>query len=542
MNHRHDISALTTSLVLLTMLCALPATAAQPDNRADANNFVAPRLIVGITVDQLRSDYLNALKNKLSQGGFRRLMQEGVVYDNVTFDLDNPDATATMATLATGSYPYHHGIPAQLIFDLQTLQRHSVFQDRDYAGTETAGNWSPRALLSSTLGDELKLASQLRSKVYSIAPNPEQALIGAGHAANSAVWFDEKTGHWASTTFYHEFPVSAVRQNMMSDEVLFYSNLNKYVWTATGNSSGADAIAPYLQTPQAFNHKFSERGKVNYAWIKTSPIINEAISKMAQQYILNSHMGLAGSTDMLQLTFYAGTYQHENLETYPAELQDIYLQLDRTLEHLLQYIDKAVGLQNTFIYLMGTGATDSNVSDVPGISTGEFNANRCTALLNSHLISLYGQGQWVDGFNDGQIYLNHKTIEQRGLQLDDVARKSAELVSLFSGIEEVYTQQQLLHQDYSQRITRIRNGYDKRTGGDLVIILQPGWKLRLSDRIQPQSQVRHDIYPGPAILFAPAFFTPERITAPVDATAIAPTVAKAIRIRAPSACRTLPIR
>lgn len=542
MNPRHDISALTTSLVLLTMLCALPATAAQPDNHDDAANFVAPRLIVGITIDQLRSDYLNALKDKMTQGGFRRLMQEGVVYDNVTFDLDNPDAIAAMATLATGSYPYHHGIPAQLVFDPQTLQRHSVFQDREYTGTETAGNWSPRALLSSTLGDELKLASQLRSKVYSIAPNPEQALIGAGHAANSAVWFDEKTGHWASTNFYHEFPASAVRQNQQPNEVLFGDNLSKYVWNAPISNNGADAIAPYLQTSPAFSHKFTERGKVNYSWVKTSPIVNEAISKMAQQYIQDSRMGLAGSTDMLQLTFYAGTYQHEILETFPAELQDIYLQLDRTLEQLLQYIDKTIGLQNTFIYLMGTGATDKNVSDVPGISTGEFNANRCTALLNSHLISLFGQGQWVDGFNDGQIYLNHKTIEQRGLQLEDVAHKSAELVSLFSGIEEVYTQQQLLHQDYSQRITRIRNGYDKRTGGDLVVILQPGWKLRLSDRSQPQSQVRHDIYPGPAILFAPAFFKPEHVSAPIDATVIAPTVAKAIRIRAPSACRTLPIR
>ena len=542
MNYRYDITTLTTSLVLLTMLSALPVNAASPaDNRNDVRSVSTPRLIVGITVDQLRSDYLYTLQSRLTKGGFRLLMQEGVMYDQVTFDLDNPDATAAMATLATGSYPYQHGIPSQLVFDLQTLQRHSVFQDRDYQGNETTANFSPRALLSSTLGDELKLASQLRSKVFSIAPNAEQALIGAGHAANSAVWIDEKTGHWASTSYYHEFPASATRQNLMPKEVLF-CNLNNFIWNSPANSNGADLLAPYLSTSPIFSHKFTEHGKVNYSWAKTSPVVNDAISQMAIQYIQNSRLGVAGSTDMLQLTFYAGTYQHEKLETYPGELQDIYLQLDRTLEHLLQYIDKNIGLQNTFIYLMGTGATDTNISDVPGINLGEFNANRCTALLNSHLISLFGQGQWVDGFNDGQIYLNHKTIEQRGLQLDDVAHKAAELVSLFSGIEEVYTQQQLLHQDYSQRITRIRNGYDKRTGGDLVVILQPGWKLRLSDRSQPQSQIRHDIYPGPAILFAPALFKAERITTPVDATAIAPTVAKAIRIRAPSACRTLPIK
>lgn len=541
MNSRYDITALTATLVLLTMLSTLPANAESPADNRETKAFEAPRLIVGITVDQLRSDYLYALQNRFTRGGFRLLMQEGVMYDQVSFDLDNPDATATMATLATGSYPYQNGIPSQLVFDLQTLQRHSVFQDRDYPGIETTGTWSPRALLSSTLGDELKLASQLRSKVFSIAPNAEEALIGGGHAANSAVWIDDKTGHWASTSFYHEFPVSATRQNLMPKEILF-CNLSTYVWNSPANSNGADILAPYLASSPIFSHKFTDHGKVNYSWVKTSPIVNDAVAQMAQQYIQNSRLGVAGSTDMLQLTFYAGTYQHENLETYAGELQDIYLQLDRTLEHLFQYIEKTVGMQNTFIYLMGTGATDTNVSDVPGISLGEFNANRCTALLNSHLISLYGQGQWVDGFSNRQIYLNHKTIEQHNLNVEEVASKAAELVSLFSGIEEVYTQQQLLHKDYSQRISRIRNGYDKRTGGDLVVILQPGWKLRLSDRSQPQSQVRHDIYPGPAILFAPALFKAERITTPVDATAIAPTVAKAIRIRAPSACRTLPLR
>lgn len=541
MNYRYDIATLSAALVLLTMFNTLPAMAVEPDNRIETNNFTAPRLIVGITVDQLRTDYLYALQNRLSQGGFRRLMKDGIVYDQVIYDLDNPDATAAIATLATGSYPYLNGISSQLVFDVQTLQRHSVFQDWDFKGTETLGCWSPRALQSSTLGDELKLASQLRSKVFSIAPNAEQALIGAGHAGNSAIWFDEKTERWASSTFYHEFPATATRQNLQPKEVLF-CNLNTYIWNSSANGNGADIIAPYQNISPTFSHRFIDKGKANYSWAKTSPVINDAVAKMAQQMIHYSRMGLAGSSDMLQLTFYAGTYQHEKQETYPVELQETYIALDRTLEQLFEYIDKEIGLQHTFIYLMGTGATDDNISDVPGISTGEFNANRCTALLNSHLISLYGQGQWVDGFNDGQIYLNHKTIEQKALQLDDVAHKAAELVSLFSGIEEVYTQQQLLHQDYSQRISRIRNGYDKRTGGDLVVILQPGWKLRLNDRSQPQSQVRHDIYPGPAILFAPSLLKAERIVAPVDATAIAPTVAKTIHIRAPSACRTLPLR
>lgn len=538
MTGKYYISTLTTALVLLTVLNSLPASAAQPETREESR---PPRLIVGITIDQLRSDYLQSLQSKLTQGGFRRLMEGGLFLENVTFELNNPDATSAIATLATGSYPYRNGISSRFIFDPQTLQRHSVFQDRDYIGFATDGFWSPKALLGSTLGDEMKLATQMRGKVYSIAPEAEQALIAGGHAADGVFWIDDKTGHWASSTFYNDFPNYVSQQN--NSKTPLFTDFASNSWTSQVISSGADRIAPLLQASPGFNHKFTQSGKqVNYQWVKTSPFVNEAILKMAKQFITNSRLGLAGTTDMLQLTFYAGTYQHAKTSVFASELQDTYLRLDQTMESLLQYIDKAVGLQNAVIYLMGTGETDEVADDIPTLPAGEFNANRCTALLNSHLISLHGQGQWIEGFNEGQIYLNHTLIEQKQLTVDQVAKEAAELVSLFSGVEEVYTTQQLLHQDYSQRIIRVRNGYNKRSGGDLVVILESGWRMRLDDKSQPRQQTRHDVYPGPAIIFAPGKIKPEKIIAPVEATTIAPTVSKAIRIRAPSTCQELPIR
>lgn len=537
MNSRYQISTITTALVLLTVMNSLPAFAAQPENREESK--AAPRLIVGITIDQLRTDYLQALESKLTQGGFKRLMEGGLLFENVAFNLEDPDATSAIATLATGSYPYQNGITSRFIFDLQTLQRHSIFQDRDYIGSGTDGFWSPKALMGTTLGDELKNATQMRGKVYSIAPEAEQALIAGGHAADGAFWIDDKTGHWASSTFYHDLPNYVLQQN--NSKTPLFIDLNTTNWTSQVISTGADRIAPLLQASPGFTHKFVQSGKqVNYQWFKTSPLVNDAILKMAKQFITNSRLGLAGTTDMLQLTFYAGTYQHAKTSVYPSELQDTYIRLDQTMENLLQYIDKAVGIQNAVIYLMGTGETDEVADNVPTLATGEFNANRCTALLNSHLISLHGQGQWIEGYNEDQIYLNHTLIEQKQLKVEEVSKEAAELVSLFSGVEEVYTTQQLLHQDYSNRIIRIRNGYNKRFGGDLVIVLEPGWQLRLDDKSQPRQQTRHDIYPGPAILYAPGRVKAERIKVPVEATVIAPTVAKTIRIRAPSACREIP--
>lgn len=541
-SYRIDLPSLTHLIVLLTALNALPAVAATPlQNPAgsDAVNETAPKLIIGITVDQLRTDYLEILQNRFSQGGFKRLMQEGLMIDQISFELDAPESTTAFAVLATGSYPFQNGISSQFIFDQQTLRRRSIFFDIQYIGNATDGFWSPKALLSSTLTDELKISSQQTSKVYSIAPNAEEALITAGHSADGAFWIDDKTGVWCSTTYYKEFPNFISKQN--STLPLFVDPTSKGWDSQLFTQNGICALTPYQNCNPYFQHKMQQGKQVMYQWIKTSPIINDAVSQMAQLFLTTGRIGAESHTDMLQLTFYAGTYQHTATEVYPCELEETYLRLDKNIEQLLQVIDQKVGLKNTFIYLTGTGDTNRNTPDIPGLQSGEFNANRCTALLNIQLNSIYGQGQWIEGFEGMQIYLNHKLIEQKQLQVDDVAREAAKFVSLFSGVDEVFTAQQLLHEDYSQRISRIRNSYRKAGGGDLVILLQPGWNLRINDQSKLQPQTRNNIAPGPAILFAPTRIQAERIKTPVEATIIAPTVAKAIRIRAPSACRSLPL-
>ena len=542
-NRKIEIQTLTHLVVLLTTLNTLPAFAVLPSEQHASGNIQsassAPKLIIGITIDQLRTDYLQTLQERFTEGGFRRLMQEGAVFEQVTFELENPDATTAIAVLATGSYPFQNGIGSQFIFDQQSLRRRSAFWDFKYIGNATDGFWSPNALLCSNLADELKLASQQNSKVYSIAPNAEEALISAGHSADGAFWIDDKTGVWCSTTYYKDFPGFISGQNNL--QPLFCDVTTKGWDSQLYTQNNVCALAPYQNCNAYFTHKFQQSRQVMYPWIKTSPIINEAVARMAQLFLTNARLGgTPQRTDMLQLTFYAGTYQHEAPEVYPCELEETYMRLDKTLDELLQTIDHNVGLANTVIYLMGTGDTNRNTTDVPGLSLGEFNANRCTALLNLQLNSLYGQGQWIEGFEGMQIYLNHKLIEQKQLQADVVATEAAKFIALMSGVDEVYTAQQLIHEDNS-RLTRVRNGFRKHGGGDLLIVLQPGWNFRLDDKSPQQPQLRQDICPGPAILFAPQRIKAQRITTPVEATVIAPTVARAIRIRAPSGCKALPL-
>jgi len=526
-------SLLATTLVLLMALQVVEMRAEQP-----AAKGTAPKLIVGIAVDQLRTDYIQALEGRLSSGGLKRLMNHGLVFEQVTFDFDVADATSALAVLATGTYPFYNGISSQEVYDASKLKSQSVFFDKDWLGYVANTQLSPKALLSTTLADELKIASNSLSRCFSIAPDAEEAIIGAGHTSDCAIWIDDKEGKWAGTTYYQEFPKYIVKKNEQQPLSVHLSSVN---WEPMFSYQDRLDIMPFHIASGSFDHTFYQYGKPVFSWIKTTPIINDAIVEMARLVMHDGKLGNGQNTDMLQLTFYAGTYQHERPELYAEELQDIYLRLDKSIGDLLNSIEKEVGLSNTFIYLTGTGQIAAPATEIEGTTVGTFTASRCTSLLNSYLISIYGQGNWVSGFQDNHIFLDRALIERNNIKLSEIQKSAAEFVMMFSGVEDVVTQYQILHDDSNERIARMRRGYNRQYGGDLVLTLQPGWSLKAKDNSPSQKQVRRDIVPGPAIIFYPGI-TPEHVIEPVEATAIAPTIAAQIRIRAPSGSNKAPLR
>lgn len=526
--------------MLITALHAsMPAIAQTLTRGKGVPSTTTPKLIIGIAVDQLRTDYLEALEQQFVDGGFKRLMKGGRVYERVIFNLDEPETTTALAVLATGTYPYYNGVPAAQIFDAPMQRLQSVFYDRTYQGINTAGNYSPRALVSTTLADELKTASSRASRIYSIAPDAESALVGAGHTSDCAIWIDDRTGLWATTSYYQSLPSYVNRQNAL--DPLFF-DFRKTNWESLSTRAVRSNLMPYHYETSGFKHAFYQYGKPAYGWFKTSPYVNTAIVELAKLCIRSGFVGMGANTDMLQLTLYAGSYRREQPELYAAELEDTYLRLDGALAELLDYVDRNIGLGNTLIYLTGTGAMNRNGESADGTRLGEFNAHRCTSLLNSHLVARFGVGQWVAGYDQGQIYLDRRAIERGGKDLRAMQEAAADFVAMFSGVEEAVSALQLVRDDASPRVQRVRNGFYRLTGGDIVVRLQPGWTLRADDSSEPQPQTRHDFAPGPAILFAPGRVEARVIESPVDATAIAPTVAEAIRIRAPSGCSVSPLQ
>ena len=266
----------------------------------------APKLVVCITVDQLRGDYIEYFYNTFGERGFKRLMNEGVVYNNIRFEFSNLDEASAFATLFTGSNPSYHGITGNYTYNFDFEKQRSILNDPEFLGNYTRENYSPKKLYSSTIGDELKIASQGRSDVYAIAPNAEGAILSAGHAANGAFWMDNTNGKWATTTYYKGVPWYVDRYNNGPESLA--SRIAQMTWTPALPLEKYNAF-PYVLDDLPFKYTFTEGTVDCYPNFKTSPFINKEINRLAMQFLEYGGFGTRSCPDMLSVTYYAGNYR-----------------------------------------------------------------------------------------------------------------------------------------------------------------------------------------------------------------------------------------
>ncbi len=497
----------------------------------------APKLVIGITIDQLRTDYLENFAPLYGDKGFKRLLKEGKVYKNIEYGFDNIDRSSATAAIYTGATPSLNGIIGDMWLDATTLRPISCVDDPNYMGNYTNESTSAELLLTSTIADELRIATRNKGLIYSISPFRDTAVLTAGHCANGAFWINTTTGKWCGTTYYAEFPWWLNQYNDRQSIDLRISNMT---W------SPVHPKEKYTYLPEwrdiAFKYKMDEDRNNKFRRFVTSPFVNDEVNLLTAELLEKSLLGKDDITDMLSLTYYAGNYMRKTAQEAATELQDIYVRLDQSIATLLEIIDKKVGLNNALIFITSTGYVDSDSSDlgIYRIPTGEFHLNRCAALLNMYLMAVYGEGKYVEAYYDQQIYLNHKLIEQKGLSLPDIQNKSADFLMQFSGVNDAYSQHRLLLGSWSPEIEKIRNGYHRKRSGDLLVSVLPGWTAVNESNPSNSKVVRYGYIPMPLIFFGSSIKA-EQINTPVSAECIAPTLARYMRIRAPSGSKAPPI-
>lgn len=424
----------------------------------------APRLVVNVAIDQLRTDYIEQFSSLYTTEGFKKLLQEGSIYEAASYPFAPIDRASAIAAIATGTTPHYNNIVGAEWLDRSTLRLvHST--DDDQYGT------SPAKMATSTIGDELKVATKGAAIVCGVAAEKDAAVLSAGHAADGAFWFGEKTSRWTTCSYYTKQAQNFVR---------LYNNNNAYANT------------------------------------------NEAVSQFAQSCVSDLSMGKDDITDYLSVTLSAKV---ANTENGTAEMEVAYIKLDNILAKLVKNIEDQVGKDRVLFVLTGTGYTDEPVVDYAKyrIPTGTFYINRTANLLNMYLGAIYGQGKYVLTCYHNQIYLDRKLIEQRRISYNDIVARSKELLLQTAGVRGVEP-----------------SPYDSTVSGDLVLEISPGWQVINEDN-QEQFTSRAAFVPFPIILYGTDIKAAHIIT-PATIDRIAPTIAKAIRIRAPNACSAAPLQ
>ena len=481
---------------------------------ADASR---PKLVVGIMIDQLRTDYIEYLQNLFGEKGFNKLMKDGAFLKDVDFKVNGLDKVSGTAMIYTGGYPRHNGVTSSKVYDPNVRDMVPALQDATMIGNFTTETYSPVGLRLSTISDEIAIDGAGLAAVYSISPDPQQSIIMAGHAGTSAFWINDNTGKWATTTYYREAP-SQLTQRNYSDPIT--SRLDTMQWKPSRPLSTYPGL-PAQKRILDFKHTF--------------PTADRSVYRMK--------IGSRGDAiDMLNIGYTAAPYKYVKDGDFRLELEDSYLRLDGQLSRLFDAIDKYVGLNNTLVYVASTGYYDDAVEDDAKYRTptGYFSVKRALSLLNSYLAARYGNGDYVDTFSGGHVYLDRKQIEERKLDLKEVAEASRDFLVQMSGVSDAFTMSDIMASSLPA-MEAMRLGTDPKTGGDVILEFNAGWSVVDDTKFPNETQViRSGLVQTPVFIMGPNV-EPVTIGTPVDATAVAPTVTQVLRIRSPNGSASKPL-
>ncbi len=510
-----------------------------------------PRLVIGIVVEELKYDQLEKFRDKLGENGIKRLINEGTYFKNASYEYMLTQSAPGHATISTGAEPSFHGITSDEWY--VPLKNELINCTRDatvnsVGGSFESGLHSPVNLLVSTFSDELQMSTNKKSKAFGVGLRESSAIFSAGHAANAAYWFDNTTGTWMSSTYYiNSLPTWVNDFNAMK----FSDSYLNSTWSLL---RPAKYYADCLPDSNSFEAGFNKinyfpydlkkiRAKNDYSLLRETPFGNSLTANFAIRLIQNEHLGKDDVTDYLSICFSATDYIGHRFGPSSVEMGDAILRLDDDIKNLLTYLNDSIGKKNVLIYFTAA----HGISEIPTvleknrIPSGYFQQNQALQLLRSYLNAVYGEGDWVKGYSERQIFLNRTLIEDARLSLDDVQKKVARFLVQFTGVEAAYPYSAFEANDFGNgNLKRIINNFSPQRSGDVIVILNPGWVEKESDYVtNHNSPWEYDSH-VPLIWYG---WTVNKsiVTRKVNMTDIAATLSTLCKVPYPNACTGEPM-
>lgn len=448
-----------------------------------------PKLVVGIVVDQMRWDYLYRYENRYGEGGFKRLLHDGFSCEN-TFITHLPSFTAVgHTTIFTGSVPAIHGITGNDFIDQQTGEKRYCTQDDEEStvgSPSVAGKMSPRQLLASTITDELKLATNFRSRVVGVSLKDRAAILPAGHMPDAAFWFDDQTGNFITSTYYmkelpewvQKFNVAKWGEKLTAEGWKTLLPLAQYdASTADDASTTWEGNLPGERNP-VFPHDLAKLYKQNPGNIRTSPFGNTITLNFARAAVDAYALGNGSNTDFLTINCASTDYVGHKFGPNSVEVEDTYLRLDRDLASFFSYLDKKLGKGQYLVFLTADhGAAHSQgFMKAHRLPSGIFDGRRAVAALNLELEKRFG----IKGLVKSELnyHLNFDINKIRGSKYsyDEVKEAAVSFMQTYPGIQWAVDVDHIGTAPIPQPVREmIINGYNPKRTGSVILIPEPGW-------------------------------------------------------------------
>lgn len=498
-----------------------------------------PSLVVGIMINDLNQEYIDQLQNLFCENGFNYILKNAAILPNVDYGttLDN---TAATAMIYSGSAPSINGISHSTIYNPETLKSYPILLDPSKIGNYTDETYSPSALLVSTITDEIKIDGDGLNQVHSIAPNALQSIIMAGHTSNSAFWINDISGKWATTTYYKDVPNVISLRNYKTPLSLRLDTLS---WTPTLAIKNYPDVPDHRRT-YPFRYTFPNKEPYRYKMFKESACVNNEVTSIATDYISSLSLGKhQGVIDMLNIAYTLTPYQYTRTPNNRVETMDSYIKLDRHLAQLFASIERNVGMENTLVFIAGTPSrTNSRRDDEKwNIPYGQFSTRRAISLLNMYLMAKHGNGEWVKGIHENNLYLNHKIIKDKSIDIKNIRQDAANFLTRMSGISSAFSIDDIIAGNTGDNSNAIRRNTNIAHSGDVIFSITPGWSINTSESTTNDNVVtRVGTSVAPVFILAPSIKS-QTITQHIDARAIAPTVARLLRIRSPNSASIAPL-
>jgi len=473
-----------------------------------------PRLILAVVVDQFRYDYLTRYRSEY-HAGLDRLLTQGAVFTNSSY-IHVPTVTAVgHSTFLSGAIPSISGIVANDWFDRDEKAHVTSVSDpatRLLGGGAGPGS-SPRRLLVSTLGDELKMANGGKSHVAGVSLKDRAAILPSGHMADGAYWFDPKSGSFVSSSYYFpELPG----------------------WVADFDKARP---ADRYRGVAWLSRKMPADLKDLYDAIDTSPFGNELVESFAEVALLHERLGTHDGPDLLAVSFSSNDYIGHEYGPESPEAHDIALRTDVLLEKLFQAAEKQAGAGNVLVVL----TADHGAAPVPEVNAarkmpgGRMTLNSVRDAVQAALVEKFGAGNWLAGNWDLTVYLNEELMAQKKLDPGAVEREAARAIFALPHIFRVYTREDLMRgQALPDEITRrVVNGFNVRRGPDVEYLPDPYWIMRSqttgTGHATPFGYDTHV-----PMIFMGAGIKAGRYDSAVTVNDIAPTLATLMEVETPS--------